>query len=291
MSPFLRGMLFGVGLVGAFVGGYFLKNPPSVAKAAAETPVVAEKPRPASASVKTTSGGPAQPATPVIDFFDPPLLPPLPPVKAAGEAPLIDFSKLPPPLIGKDEPISPNDIAFQLIKKQIGINTSSLLKEPEAMPSVLSEARLGPTPRLAPPPEFNVVSRWLPPTRQVYLRGISLDFEMTRLGTGKVIAVELWTTRDLGATWERTDSMEGCLPPFRTRLWSEGMYGFRLVFESETGLKTPTPKPGDVPELIVELVGPPLRSPNEPVLPEGKLTDVRSEDEGPEMGPMPRTVN
>jgi len=47
--------------------------------------------------------------------------------------------------------------------------------------------------------------------------------------------------------------MNGARSPFRTRLGSEGHYGFRLVFESESGMRTQEPKPGASPELCVEL--------------------------------------
>jgi hypothetical protein len=63
----------------------------------------------------------------------------------------------------------------------------------------------------------------------------------------------LWTTRDWGKTWAKTDRMAGAQSPFRTKLGSEGEYGFRLVFESESGMRTPEPKPNDDPDLKLEL--------------------------------------
>ena len=99
-----------------------------------------------------------------------------------------------------------------------------------------------PAPNDPPPPPPNI-----PPTAAttpvplVNTRAVALDFEVTRSGPSKVTAVELWTTRDGGATWAKTDRMTGCQSPFRTRLGSDGEYGFRLVMESGSGMRTPEP--------------------------------------------------
>jgi hypothetical protein len=144
----------------------------------------------------------------------------------------------------------------------------------------------GPMPRLDPPPvptiptigdappripELQVPVELKSPTL-VNTRAVALDFEVTRTGSSKVTAVELWTTRDGGTTWARTDRIAGGRPPFRTRLGSEGEYGFRLVFESESGMRTPEPRAGDKPDLRVELdttppdvrLSPPTAVPVEP---------------------------
>ena len=96
----------------------------------------------------------------------------------------------------------------------------------------------GPTPKLEMAPTITVgpVPPAAKPVPLLNSRAVELDFEVTRAGLSKIKAVELWTTRDGGATWKQTDRMEGARPPFRTRLGSEGEYGFRLVFESESGM-------------------------------------------------------
>jgi hypothetical protein len=125
------------------------------------------------------------------------------------------------------------------------------MKEPDPM--------IGPSPRLDPPPSIVIgppppsPEPPAPQVKYVNSRAIALDFEMTRTGSSKVAAVELWTTRDGGKSWEKADRMDGCQSPFRTRLGSEGDYGFKLVFESENGIRSAAPKPGQAAELHLEL--------------------------------------
>jgi len=258
MSAFLRGALLGAGLVGAFLAGYVLRNPPSFLSAGSEH---------IQQSTKPVAPVPATTTPKIVES-------PIQLVSSSTEefTPKIDFEKLTPSIPdAKTEP-DPNDLAFQIIKKQLGIKTT-ILEEPAPLSAVLEDAKksevpppgmnpmplMGPTPRLSevtpPPPVMNFPDLPPPPVidipeilKQAKLlvkeRDISLDFEITRMGFSKIVAVELWTTRDEGKTWQKTDRKEGCETPFRTKLWSEGDYGFKLVFESETGMKTPEPKPG-----------------------------------------------
>jgi hypothetical protein len=183
---------------------------------------------------------------------------------------------LPPVAVGEapkpSEPVDPNDPALRMIKDALNIKTT-ILDKAAPPPVILADAKrdadpvpappipmAGPPPRLdSPEPRFADRPPMIPNTpaaRPVPLlnnRAVELDFEVTRAGLSKVRAVELWTTRDGGTTWKQTDRMEGSRPPFRTRLGSEGEYGFRLVFESESGMRTPEPKPGQSPELVLEL--------------------------------------
>ena len=110
------------GLTSAAFCGYFLKNPPRPPKAAAETPAIAET----TSSCRFDEDGrpnPPPPATPILGF------PTCRLPHWLWDQPIIDFDKLPPPPVGKDEPIDPNDVAVQIIKKQLGIKTSSCWSE------------------------------------------------------------------------------------------------------------------------------------------------------------------
>jgi hypothetical protein len=68
------------------------------------------------------------------------------------------------------------------------------------------------------------------------------------------------------------DQMIGCESPFRTRLGSEGQYGFKLVFESESGQRTPEPRSGESPDATLALdtsppqitILPPVEVPSQP---------------------------
>src|SRR5262249_22195999 len=85
-------------------------------------------------------------------------------------------------------------------------------------------------------------------------RSVALDFQVTKVGLSPVKAVELWITRDRGKTWEKHDRVEGVRSSLRARVSGpDGDYGFRLVFESESGMRTPEPKSGQLPDKVLEL--------------------------------------
>jgi hypothetical protein len=263
MSLLLRGGLVLAGLAGAFAAGFHLKPIPT-------TPIAAAQP-------------PANPLVPKSAPHDFPI----------NDTHLKPATVLGSPSEARPQPIDPLEAAgMEMIRKEMGIKTTILDKN-EPVPAVLAAAKqatappdlppvprigvesppiapvpmTGPTPRLDSPPVPAIPEIQMPPPPGlgvgetpapaspllVNTRAIALDFKVSKSGTSKVTAVELWTTRDGGATWVKTDRMTGCQSPFRTRLWSEGEYGFRMVFESESGMRTAEPKRGDRPDVRVEL--------------------------------------
>jgi len=270
MSAFLRGALLGAGLIGAFFAGYVLRNPPSFRSEPAPA-LAQELAKPVSSRTVAAPPNPVQPSE------SPSVAPPIHLVSSSKEqyTPKINFNTIPPQDAHADP--DPNDLALQIIKNRIGINTN-VLGDPQPVPAVLAEARknaisppdliplpkMGPTPLPELPPITGVTigaPEILKPKFLLNQRDIALDFEITRMGFSKIVAVELWTTRDEGKTWQTTDRKEGCESPLRTRLWSEGDYGFKMVFESETGIKTPEPKPGQNPDfgLILDTTPPKVK--------------------------------
>ena len=261
MSSLLRCGLVAAGLVGAFAAGFFLKSVPAVPSAAAQ-------PVPVSHTV-------AKPPAPV----------PVPEIRLPDGPPIRDPQVKPATVLGapqpaRAEPLDPLEAAgIEMIRKEMGIKTT-ILDKSEPVPAVLADAKKqpappdipkidltvpmgGPMPRLDPPPvptiptigdalplpDVRIVPAPSKGPKLVNTRAVALDFEVTKTGASKVTAVELWTTRDGGATWAKTDRMAGARSPFRTRLGSEGEYGFRLVFESESGMRSPEPRPGDRPDV------------------------------------------
>jgi len=91
------------------------------------------------------------------------------------------------------------------------------------------------------------------PCKLLNTREIAIDFETTKIGSTPIAAVELWATLDGGKTWSCTDRTTNIKSPFRTRLGSEGAYGFKVVFENALGLRSVEPKVGDSPDVVVEL--------------------------------------
>ena len=266
MSPLLRGALAVAGLAGAFAAGFFLKPVPAVRTAAAQVPA--------------ETNFVAKPLTPedkVPEIQAPPI----------HDAAVRPATVLGTPEAAPTEKFDPTNPEMAMIRQALGHKTT-ILDRNEPIPPVLASAGTsppipkadlelppppgpvpmgGPMPRLDPPPMLALPSIDPPPPPApppsvpappkpvplVNARAVALDFEVTRSGPSKVTAVELWTTRDGGATWAKTDRMTGCVSPFRTRLGSDGEYGFRLVMESESGMRTPAPKPGDRPDVRREL--------------------------------------
>ena len=82
-------------------------------------------------------------------------------------------------------------------------------------------------------------------------RELRLNFDVVQKGPSGIKFVELWGRRSSDAEYECADQMEGDQPPFRSRLWSEGNYEFRMVFVSRTGMRTRTPKLSDEADIYV----------------------------------------
>jgi hypothetical protein len=96
---------------------------------------------------------------------------------------------------------------------------------------------------------------------------VTLQYEIAKLGTSGIGSVELYVTRDEGRTWSPSGGEKNInLPPtteLRTGipmrrnlavdLPEDGIYGFYLVVKSGVGLGKRPPKPGDAPEIRIEL--------------------------------------
>lgn len=95
---------------------------------------------------------------------------------------------------------------------------------------------------------------------------VGVDYTVTEFGASGVGKVELWVTADDGATWRYlTDDPEviGRDPGQKQHLMAvlpgEGVFGLRLVTQSGAGLGHEPPRPGDAPELRIEVdTTPPL---------------------------------
>jgi hypothetical protein len=292
MSLLLRGGLIAVAVIAAFAGGFLLKSRLSFATVATEPPAVAKaqaKSGPATPAVRSVEHISAKTTVPAnrtsAATADVILLPPAPLTSRHEDIPPIiapppaDTRPAPPPAIPKEPDVpDPSDPGFQMLKNEWKINTTVLDKS-APLPAVIAEAkRNGPSvpekdgandpPRIptinidplppihapnvgtAPPPPAPPPA---PATKLINNRSVELDFEVTKIGRSKIRSVELWTTRDGGLSWQKMDQMMGCESPFATRLTTEGHYGFKLVFLSESGKRTLEPRPGERPDASLEL--------------------------------------
>ncbi len=72
-----------------------------------------------------------------------------------------------------------------------------------------------------------------------------LNYQVEAIDPAGVKEVAIWTTRDSGKNWARLGSIPDPQGPFPVEVDESGLYGFRLVVISHSGLKSRLPQPGD----------------------------------------------
>jgi len=94
----------------------------------------------------------------------------------------------------------------------------------------------------------------LPPgeiPRMVNSRSFELEYEIDSVGPSGIAKVELWGTRDGGRTWSSIGADADNRSPMNISVPAEGIYGFRIVVQSGSGLGGRPPGPGDMPEIWI----------------------------------------
>ena len=84
-------------------------------------------------------------------------------------------------------------------------------------------------------------------------RSFELDYEIDSVGGSGIAKVELWGTRDGGAHWQRFGRDDDNRSPILVTVDAEGLYGFRVVVESGSGMSSETPRDGDLPEVWIDV--------------------------------------
>jgi hypothetical protein len=142
-------------------------------------------------------------------------------------------------------PVAPNLGQASVSKMQAIASTSDGTQNPAL-----------PAPPSAPP----VQPRGLPPLQIVNDSEIVLEYEVSKVGPSGLKTVEVWVTRDGGASWrlfaedpEAAQMSNGGKYLRTLKLPEDGVYGISLVVKSKAGLGRPAPRPGDAPEMLVEL--------------------------------------
>jgi hypothetical protein len=91
-----------------------------------------------------------------------------------------------------------------------------------------------------------------PKVRAVNSKRIVLDYEVKDVGPSGVSAVDVWFTRD-GRRWEKCESGAQRTSPYVLQVKEEGLYGITLVACSGIGLKKRPPRPGDAPQIWIDV--------------------------------------
>jgi hypothetical protein len=84
-------------------------------------------------------------------------------------------------------------------------------------------------------------------------RRIALNYKIDDVGPSEVAGVEVWYTNDSGKTWNRYEQEAPRNPPFIVTVAGEGRYGFTLIARSGAGRGELPPRPGDLPQVWVEV--------------------------------------
>jgi hypothetical protein len=111
--------------------------------------------------------------------------------------------------------------------------------------------------------------------RKINSTRISLNFKVEDVGPSDVSAIEVWKTKD-GRTWQKLPKDADRKPPIVFEVEGEGRYGITLIAKSGVGLGEPPPRPGDTPQIWLEV---------DLTKPEVSITDVVV-GRGPDSGSM-----
>jgi hypothetical protein len=99
----------------------------------------------------------------------------------------------------------------------------------------------------------------LPPPQVINVTSFKLAYEVEDKGASGVGKAEVYVTRDEGRTWAKLQTIEKPESPLVIDLARnnpkdvEGIYGVKVVLQSGAGLSREAPKPGEVPDLRVDV--------------------------------------
>ena len=185
-----------------------------------------------------------------------PTPPVLPPVTAVGSTgPVVPVNLDPPaaapPALPRVEPAAPD--------RPAGPPASTLTPIASSMPTAALPPRDSFTAArdAVPPPAANnnpASTRMSMSSPQlVNSTQITLGYKITSEGPSGVRHAILYVTDNDGQAWQEIGKDETGLGKVTAILPGEGIFGFRIVFESNAGLSKGPPQPGDQPEIRVEV--------------------------------------
>ena len=87
--------------------------------------------------------------------------------------------------------------------------------------------------------------------RMVNSHRFELEYDVISASSDGLAKVELWKTADGGRTWSAAGVDEDRRSPHVVGVSEDGLYGFRMVIETGTGLRNAEPRAGDLPDVWV----------------------------------------
>lgn len=104
--------------------------------------------------------------------------------------------------------------------------------------------------RLNPNAPYNASGRRV---RMVNSRQFNIGYKLQDVGPSGVSSVEMYLTRDDGATWQRYGEDPDRVSPFSVIVPEEGTFGLSLVVRSGVGLAVDPPQSGDKPAMVIQV--------------------------------------
>lgn len=126
----------------------------------------------------------------------------------------------------------------------------------ERSPYQLASAGPRPTPPPAEPPPRDtpaVRTAGRVPLMHVNRPTFALDYQLQSVDRWGVSRVEAWGTANGGQTWRKYAIDNDQQSPVTISTPGAGRYGFRIVVQAVSGLPAEPPRPGDAPELLVQV--------------------------------------
>jgi hypothetical protein len=123
------------------------------------------------------------------------------------------------------------------------------------------------------PLDFNILPAGERP-QMVGSPTFELEYEIDQVGPSGVAKVELWGTLDGGRSWKLYGRDVDNLSPLQVKVDREGIYGFRIVVQSGSGMGGQPPVSGDLADVWI---GVDLANPR------GRITAAEVNDDGSEL--------
>ncbi len=108
-----------------------------------------------------------------------------------------------------------------------------------------------PTPSASPSPAEMAAAQ--PPTRSVNSRLFEMEYRIESAGSSAVPSVELWGTRDGGASWSRFGIDNDGRSPMLVSVDQEGLYGFKIAVAGGAGALPQAPGRGTAADMLINV--------------------------------------
>jgi hypothetical protein len=146
------------------------------------------------------------------------------------------------------------DSKVPAVKESAPVEKDPSVSPPGELPSSAKTEAVDPPPAAASDnaPLTQAGSSAPPSVRLVNSKRITINYEIKDVGPSGVSELEVWHTQN-GKTWTKKDVSSQAKPPYVIDVAEEGLHGFTLLARNGIGLAKETPKPGDLPQIWVEV--------------------------------------